>query len=145
MPIIELNFPAYTVMPRIVCSEVPKKKFIVLNMRRLKFDDGPHLPRHFRSSLTRVTHNIGLLGKPTVQILIFTPVLTRFLYKAVLIQESGIRVCNPQPLLFFENFLLEYSVRLHFVSVSEIPVQIDAEMILCEGVEERGFFQWLLF
>ena len=74
MPTIELNFPAYTVMPRIVCSEVPKKKFIVLNMRRLKFDDGPHLPRHFRSSLTRVTHNIGLLGKPTVQILIFTPV-----------------------------------------------------------------------
>ena len=71
--------------------------------------------------------------------------LTRFLYKAVLIQESGIRVCNPQPLLFFENFLLEYSVRLHFVSVSEIPVQIDAEMILCEGVEECGFFELFFF
>ena len=103
MPTIELNFPAYTVMPRIVCSEVLKKKFIVLNtrrysigiimllmqtrsepfkvvvvvvlsMRRYNFDGGPHLPRHFRSSLTRVTHNIRLLGKPTIQILIFRPV-----------------------------------------------------------------------
>ena len=66
-------------------------------------------------------------------------------YKAVLIQESGIRVCNPQPLLFFENFLLEYSVRLYFVPLSQIPVQIDAEMILCEGVEEWGFCELLFF
>ena len=71
--------------------------------------------------------------------------LTRFLYKAVLIQESGIRVCNPQPLLFFENFLLEYSVRLHFVSVSEIPVQIDAEVLFIEGPEVCGFFELLFF
>ena len=64
MPTIELNFPAYTAMPRILCSEVLKKKFIVLNMRRQNFDDGPHLPRHFRSSFTRVTHDILCLIIP---------------------------------------------------------------------------------
>ena len=40
----------------------------------LNFDDGPQLPRHFRSSLTRVIEDLLPLGKPTIQILIFRPV-----------------------------------------------------------------------
>ena len=91
MPIIELNFPAYTVMPRIVCSEVPKKKFKVLNMRRLKFDDGPHLPRHFRSSLTRVTEDPLPLVKPTIQILIFRPVIFRVYVEAAVADAAAKR------------------------------------------------------
>ena len=73
MPTIEMDFPAYPAMPRTVCSEVLMKIVIVLSMRRLNFDGGPHLPRHFRSSLTRVTDDKSLLGKPTIQILIFRP------------------------------------------------------------------------
>ena len=55
MSTIEMDFTAYPAMPRTVCSEVLKKTIIVLSMRRYNFDGGPHLPRHFRSSLTRVT------------------------------------------------------------------------------------------